>query len=79
LLEKLLSSISIGKENLQWVGDRPVLVGEPHANQSRGGFLGTLELSGDLKPYLSLFYLGEWIHVGEANSFGQGWYRLEKS
>lgn len=39
-----------------------------------GGVLGTITLSGELAPFLSLLHLGQWIHVGNKTTFGMGLY-----
>ncbi len=40
------------------------------------GFVGKITYQGDLKNYLPLLVLGEYIHVGKACTFGNGWYRI---
>lgn len=42
-----------------------------------GGVVGTWTLQGELDPFLPFLYLGQWLHVGKAATFGLGGYLLE--
>ena len=35
-----------------------------------------VEFEGELGPFMPLLRLGEYLHVGKATAFGQGWYRI---
>lgn len=39
-----------------------------------GGVIGTLQLRGDLAPFLPLLQQGQWLHVGSKTTFGMGGY-----
>jgi hypothetical protein len=41
-----------------------------------GGLVGQVTYAGDLRDYLSLLALGEWVHVGKGTVFGNGQYRI---
>lgn len=41
-----------------------------------GGLTGSVELSGDLQPFMPLLVAGQWLHVGKKAVFGLGRYRL---
>ncbi len=41
-----------------------------------GGLVGRVTYAGDLQPYLPLLALGELIHVGKGNVFGNGQYKI---
>lgn len=41
-----------------------------------GGFMGEMELSGDLTIYLPLLYLGQLTHLGKQTTFGLGKYEI---
>lgn len=41
-----------------------------------GGCIGSITLSGEIIPFSSVLYIGEWLHVGKEASFGLGQYRL---
>ncbi len=41
-----------------------------------GGLMGTLELSGDLAPFIEALVVGQWCHIGSNTPFGLGGYRL---
>jgi CRISPR-associated endoribonuclease Cas6 len=42
------------------------------------GFVGAMTFEGDLEPFLPFLRIGQYVHVGKAAVFGQGWYRLER-
>jgi len=39
---------------------------------SMGGFIGSLELAGDLSPFSPLLRMAEVLHVGKGATFGLG-------
>ena len=41
-----------------------------------GGLVGPITYAGDLRPYLPLLVLGQFIHVGKGNVFGNGQYQI---
>jgi CRISPR-associated endoribonuclease Cas6 len=43
------------------------------------GYQGVMEYEGDLTPFWPFLLLGEYVHVGKAVAFGQGWYRIERT
>lgn len=43
----------------------------------QSGFIGKITFEGDLREFLPLLVLGEYVHVGEDAVFGNGWYRIE--
>jgi len=49
-----------------------------HAIHDKSGFVGKITFEGDLKEFLPLLVLGEYIHVGEDAVFGSGWFRIIK-
>ncbi len=48
-----------------------------HAIHIKSGFTGKITFEGDIKEFLPLLVLGEYIHVGEDAVFGSGWYRID--
>jgi CRISPR-associated endoribonuclease Cas6 len=44
------------------------------ARMKLGGFVGRVTYRGDLRPFLPLLRLGEFVHVGKGTSFGLGKY-----
>lgn len=42
-----------------------------------GGVLGEIKLTGQLKPFLPILQLGQWIHAGNKTTFGMGLYAIE--
>ncbi|HAZ60385.1 MAG TPA: CRISPR-associated protein Cas6 [Gammaproteobacteria bacterium] len=47
------------------------------AEMKLGGVLGTWRLEGNLSPFYSLLWLGQWLHVGKNATMGLGRYTLE--
>ena len=43
------------------------------------GFIGRVRFTGELAPFLSFIYLGEYLHIGHHTAFGHGQYRLIKN
>jgi len=43
------------------------------------GYRGVMEYEGDLTPFWEFLLLGEYVHVGKAVAFGQGWYKIERT
>lgn len=41
-----------------------------------GGVIGPLQLQGDLKPFLTLLSIGQWLHAGNKTTFGMGRYAI---
>lgn len=41
-----------------------------------GGLIGEATYEGDLRPFLPILALGEWVNVGKGTSFGLGRYRI---
>jgi hypothetical protein len=41
------------------------------------GYLGSVTFEGELDPFMPLLRMGEFLHVGKATAFGQGWFRIE--
>lgn len=40
------------------------------------GYVGEIAFEGNMGLFMPLLRLGEFIHVGKATAFGQGWYRI---
>ena len=66
------------KEDLHWVEERR-FARHRNLNHLLKGFLGEVEYEGDLRPFITLLRLGEFLHVGKATAFGQGWYKIDTS
>src|SRR5215471_17393729 len=47
------------------------------ARMKMGGFLGQVTYTGDLQPFMPLLWLGSYVHMGKATSFGLGKYVIE--
>jgi hypothetical protein len=43
------------------------------------GYMGSVSFEGELGPFMPLLRLGEFLHVGKATAFGQGWFRIENT
>ena len=42
------------------------------------GVLGSISLTGELQPFLSMLQAGQWLHIGNKTSFGMGHYTIDK-
>ena len=64
------------ENNLKWCSwDR--YSNRQQQKMTMGGVVGQLTLSGELKPFLSLLHLGQWLHAGNKTSFGMGLYVVD--
>ncbi|MEW6418523.1 MAG: CRISPR system precrRNA processing endoribonuclease RAMP protein Cas6 [Nitrospirota bacterium] len=62
--------------NLRWI-DIKRKSRTQHIDHDQSGFIGNITFEGNLKEFLPLIILGEYVHVGEDAVFGNGWYRIE--
>ncbi len=62
--------------NLRWLDIRRKSRTQP-IQHDQSGFIGTITFEGDLREFLPLLVLGEYVHVGEDAVFGNGWYRIQ--
>ncbi|MFP3870890.1 MAG: CRISPR system precrRNA processing endoribonuclease RAMP protein Cas6 [Syntrophobacteria bacterium] len=76
-LGEAAESIRTIQQRLHWVEEKRY---SRHRNLSHllKGFLGEVELEGELGPFMPLLRLGQYLHVGKATAFGQGWYQVEE-
>ncbi len=65
--------ITIKKADLKWQ-DWERYSTRQKQKMSLGGLIGNITFQGDLKPFLQLLRLGEYLHVGKGTSFGLGRY-----
>lgn len=63
--------------NLKWLDIKRKSKTQPFYHD-QSGFIGKITFEGDLREFLPLLLLGEYVHVGEDAVFGNGWYRIEK-
>lgn len=61
--------------NLRWFNNRRKSRTQP-IQHDQSGFVGKITFEGELKEFLPLLLLGEYVHVGENAVFGNGWYRI---
>jgi hypothetical protein len=62
--------------NLRWLDIKRKSRTQP-IQHDQSGFIGQITFEGDLKEFLPLLVLGEYVHVGEDAVFGNGWYRIQ--
>lgn len=62
--------------NLRWVEVKRKSKTQP-IQHDQSGFMGRITYEGDLREFLPLLVLGEYVHVGEDAVFGNGWYRIQ--
>lgn len=46
-------------------------------SQIMGGVMGTITYEGNIKPFLPLLKLMEYLHVGKGTAFGLGRYKMQ--
>ncbi|MBD3375872.1 CRISPR system precrRNA processing endoribonuclease RAMP protein Cas6, partial [candidate division KSB1 bacterium] len=63
--------VRIREKALTWV-EQQRHSNRQQSNMKLGGFIGTLQLRGDLKPFSRLFTLAQSVHVGKGAVFGLG-------
>ncbi len=63
--------INIASRDLRWV-DWERRSNRQQTKMSMGGFVGAMQLEGDLSPFLHLLRLCEVVHVGKGAVFGNG-------
>jgi len=68
--------IPTAAENLRWVEENRYSRHRDLRHLLKG-YLGEVEFEGDLGPFMPRLGLGEFIHVGKATAFGQGWYEMD--
>ncbi|MBW1735721.1 MAG: CRISPR system precrRNA processing endoribonuclease RAMP protein Cas6 [Deltaproteobacteria bacterium] len=63
-------------EELRWVEERRF---SKHRNLSHTlkGWVGDVVYEGDLETFWPFLWLGQYLHVGKASAFGQGWYEID--
>ncbi|MDY6934038.1 MAG: CRISPR system precrRNA processing endoribonuclease RAMP protein Cas6 [Spirochaetota bacterium] len=49
----------------------------PSAKQNMSGFVGSLIYQGPISQYMPYLLFGQYMHVGKAAVFGNGWYEAE--
>jgi hypothetical protein len=42
------------------------------------GYVGSVAFEGALAPFMPILRMGQYVHVGKAAVFGQGWYVVER-
>ncbi len=62
--------------NLKWLDIKRKSRTQPFYHD-QSGFVGKISYEGDLREFLPLLLVGEYVHVGEDAVFGNGWYRIE--
>jgi hypothetical protein len=65
------SAVKVVRSDLRW-HDWERYSSRQETTMSLGGFVGTLELAGDLRPLAPLFASAEVLHVGKGATFGLG-------
>ena len=66
------------KETLQWAEEKRYA---RHRNLQHllKGYVGGVTFEGDLGPFMPFLRAGEFLHVGKATAFGQGWYEISET
>jgi CRISPR-associated endoribonuclease Cas6 len=63
------------KDELRWIEEKRF---SKHRDMTQllKGYIGEIIFEGNITPFLPLLRMGEFLHVGKATAFGQGWYEL---
>ncbi|MBW2087258.1 MAG: CRISPR system precrRNA processing endoribonuclease RAMP protein Cas6 [Deltaproteobacteria bacterium] len=62
--------------DLRWVEEKRVSK-HKGLNHLLKGYVGKVEFEGNLVAFMPFLRIGEFIHVGKATAFGQGWYKID--
>ena len=65
------SAVAITRRELHWK-EQNRYSHRQKAEMLFGGFLGEIDLEGDLRPFLPLLHAAEVLHVGKGATFGLG-------
>ncbi|MGD9158089.1 MAG: CRISPR system precrRNA processing endoribonuclease RAMP protein Cas6 [Desulfobacteraceae bacterium] len=67
--------VSMLSNNLKWVEENRY---SKHRNLNHvlKGWVGEITFEGEIGPFMPLLRAGEFLHVGKATAFGQGWYKI---
>ena len=71
----LAEGVRTVKQDLQWVEEKRYARHRDIRHLLKG-YVGEVEFEGDLGPFMPMLRIGEFLHVGKATAFGQGWYRI---
>jgi hypothetical protein len=76
---RAVADVRLGLSQLSWT-DWTRYSSRQRTTMQMGGLLGTVVLNGSgLAAWWPALWLGQWIHVGKATSFGLGKYRIISS
>ncbi len=75
LLERA-STVKVRASDLAWK-DWQRYSNRQERSMTLGGFVGTMEIKGDLAPFGLLLRTAEIVHLGKGATFGMGWMELE--
>ena len=67
--------VEVGESNLIWY-DMERYSFRQKRNLKMGGVKGTITFKGNLKPFLHLIKLAEYLHIGKGTAFGLGKYKF---
>jgi len=62
--------------DLRWVEEKRVSK-HKGLNHLLKGYMGEVEFEGQLGGFMPFLRVGQFIHVGKATAFGQGWYKMD--
>jgi CRISPR-associated endoribonuclease Cas6 len=75
LIDTACNAVTLKSRNLEWQ-DWERYSNRQERRMKFWGFVGSVVFEGNLKPYLPLIKLGEYIHLGSKTSFGMGKYEI---
>ncbi len=68
-------AVSVVESDLRWY-DWERYSHRQGGRMKLGGFVGDISFEGEIKEFMPILTLGEWLHVGKGTSFGLGKYRV---
>jgi len=74
-LLKEAEGVKVVSSHLRWQ-DWERYSSRQHTKMKLGGFVGQITFKGELKEFMPLLKLGEYIHIGKGTSFGLGKYEI---
>ncbi|MBW2097036.1 MAG: CRISPR system precrRNA processing endoribonuclease RAMP protein Cas6, partial [Deltaproteobacteria bacterium] len=69
-------SVRTAYQDLHWVEETRYSK-HRHLTHELKGYVGEVVYEGDLAEFWPFLWIGQYLHVGKAAAFGQGWYKCE--
>jgi len=77
-LGEMADAVNTSRARIEWIEENRYSKNR-NLRHILKGFIGNVSYEGNLGPFMPFLRLGEYLHVGKATAFGQGWYKLRIS